>query len=164
VEFEKTASIRAPASRVWTMLLDPEVMGACVPGMESIEVVSDTEYVVSILVKLSFVSARFKVRTTIVEMREPAYLRSAGTGEDATVTSSLKMASEVFLADQADGVELRMKIKVEVFGRLGGFGLNIIKTKADRMWDEFVKNFAGRAEANVENVRENPREIPRQGG
>lgn len=165
MDFEKTASIRAPASRVWSMLLDPEVMGACVPGMESIEVVSGTEYVVSILVKLSFVSARFKVRTTIVEMREPAYLRSAGTGEDATVTSSLKMASEVFLADQADGsVELRMKIKVEVFGRLGGFGLNIIKTKADRMWDEFVKNFAGRAEASVENVRENPRENPRQGG
>jgi carbon monoxide dehydrogenase subunit G len=148
VEFEKSAVIRAPAGRVWSMLLDPEVMGACVPGMESIEVVSDREYVVSIHVKLSFVSARFKVRTTIVEMSEPSYLRSDGAGEDSSLTSSLKVASEVFLTDKGgEGMELKMKVKVEVFGRLGGFGLNVVKTKADRMWDEFVKNFAGRIEA-----------------
>lgn len=153
MEFEKTASIGAPAARVWPMLLDPEVMGACVPGMESIDVVNDRQYVVSIHVKLSFVSARFKVRTTIVEMGAPTYLRSDGAGEDATLTSSLKMASEVFLTDQANGsTELRMRLKLEVFGRLGGFGLNIIKTKADRMWDEFVRNFAGRVEAGAENL------------
>ena len=29
-----------------------------------------------------------------------------------------------------------MKVKVDVLGRLGTFGLNVEKTKADRMWDE----------------------------
>jgi carbon monoxide dehydrogenase subunit G len=148
MEFEKSAVIPAPPAQVWSMLLDPTVMGACVPGMESIDVVSDREYSVSIHVKLSFISARFKVRTTIVEMEEHRYLKSEGAGEDSTVTSSLKVASEVFLSDQGGkGTELRMGIKVEVFGRLGGFGLNVIKTKADRMWDEFVRNFAARIEA-----------------
>ena len=165
MEFEKTTTIAALPERVWKMLLDPQVMGACVPGMESIDVVSETEYVVNILVKVSFVSARFKVRTHIVEMRAPSYLRAEGAGEDSTLASSLKQSSEVFLTDAGDGAtQLRMKLKVDVFGRMGSFGLNIIKTKADRMWDEFVKNFAGRAEASVENVRENPRENPRQGG
>jgi uncharacterized protein len=143
MEFEKTAIVAAPVARVWQMLLDPQVMGACVPGMESIEVVSETQYVVHIHVKVSFVSARFKVRTNIVEMRPPTYLRSEGVGEDSTLASSLKQSSEVFLTDLGDGsTELRMKLQIDVFGRLGGFGMSIIKTKADRMWEDFGRNLA----------------------
>jgi carbon monoxide dehydrogenase subunit G len=64
------------------------------------------------------------------------------------MTSSLKLSSEVFLEDKGEGsMELRMKLWVEVFGRLGGFGLNVIKTKADRMWEEFGRNLAARVQA-----------------
>jgi carbon monoxide dehydrogenase subunit G len=149
VEFEKTAVLQAPVERVWQTLLDPQVMGACVPGMESVEVVSDTEYLVSLHVKVSFVSARFKLRTTIVESRPPTYLRSEGTGEDSSLANSLKQSSEVFLTARGDGAtELRMRLKIDVFGRLGGFGLNIIKTKADRMWEEFGRSLAARLQAS----------------
>jgi len=130
-------------ARVWELLLDPQVMGACVPGMQSIEVVSETQYVVHIHVKVSFVSTRFKVRTNIVEMRPPTYLKSEGAGEDSTLASSLKQSSEVFLRDLGEGsTELRMKLHIDVFGRLGGFGMNVIKTKADRMWEDFGRNLA----------------------
>ena len=143
MEFEKATTVAAPIGRVWQMLLDPGVMGACVPGMESIDVVSDTEYLVNIYVKVSFVSARFKVRTRIVETQPPRYLRSEGAGEDSSLANSLRQSSEVFLTDQGgEATELRMKLKVEVCGRLGGFGMNIIKTKADRMWEDFGRNLA----------------------
>ena len=143
MEFEKTTTVAAPMARVWQLLLDPQVMGACVPGMESIEVVSETQYVVNIHVKVSFVSTRFKLRTNIVEMRPPGYLRSEGAGEDSSLANSLKQSSEVFLTDLGNGAtQLRMKLKIEVFGRLGGFGMNIIKTKADRMWDDFGRNLS----------------------
>jgi len=147
MEFEKTTVIAAPAARVWQMLLDPQLMRDCVPGMESIEVLSDTQYIANLQVKVSFVSARFKVRTTIVEMRPPQYLRSEGVGEDSSLTSSLKQSSEVFLTDRGDStMELRMRFKIEIFGRLGSFGLDIIKTKADRMWQEFGRNFTARVQ------------------
>ena len=143
MEFEKTTTVAAPVARVWELLLDPKVMGACVPGMESIEVVSETQYVVHIHVKVSFVSARFKVRTNIVETRPPTYLKSGGAGEDSTLASSLKQSSEVFLRDLGEGsTELRMKLHIDVFGRLGGLGMNVIKTKADRMWEDFGRNLA----------------------
>jgi uncharacterized protein len=143
--FEKSAIVRASPDRIWAMLLDPNVMGACVPGVEAIEVISDVEYLVSVHVKVAFISARFKVHTTIVEARGPSYLRSAGTGEDSTFTSSLSQSSEVFLTDTGDGsAELRMRLTVELMGKLGSFGLNIIKTKVDRMWQEFSQNLAHR--------------------
>ena len=147
MEIEKTMTVAAPAAQVWQMLLDPNVMGSCVPGMKSIEVVSDVEYIAQIHVKISFISAKFKLRTTIVEQRAPHYLRCEGTGEDASVASSLKQQSELFLAELPDGrTELRMKVKVDVLGRLGTFGLSVMKTKADRMWEEFGQNLVARLE------------------
>ncbi|MGJ7508994.1 CoxG family protein [Variovorax sp. GT1P44] len=151
MEIEKTLTVAAPPQRVWAMLLDPQVMGGCVPGMQSIEVVSDVEYVALMHVKIAFVSARFKLRTTIVEQRAPSYLRAEGTGEDASVASSLKQQSEIFLAPTAEGgTELRIKVKVDVLGRLGTFGLSVMKTKADRMWEEFGTNLAARIDGGAE--------------
>ncbi len=151
MDIEKDLTVAAPADRVWQMLLDPNVMGACVPGMKSLEVISDVEYVSVIHVKIAFISAKFKIKTTIVEQRVPHYLRTEGTGEDASVASSLKQSSEIFLTERDDGqTELRMKIHVDVLGRLGTFGLSVMKTKADRMWDEFANNLAARLAPAVE--------------
>ncbi|MGE0348409.1 CoxG family protein [Hydrogenophaga sp.] len=145
MEIEKTLLLDAPPALVWALLLDPNAMGACVPGMESIDVISDDEYVAVMKVKISFISARFKLKTRIVERDEPRYLRAEGTGEDASVASSLKQTSEMWLAErEGGGTELRMKVKVDVLGRMGTFGLGVMKTKADRMWDEFGVNAAAR--------------------
>ncbi|WP_455287053.1 SRPBCC domain-containing protein [Cupriavidus necator] len=145
MEIEKTLVTAAPPARVWELLLDPNVMGACVPGMESIEVLSDVEYIAHMAVKIAFINARFRLHTKIVETRAPHYLRTEGTGEDASVASSLRQASEIFLTEQADGsTQLRIKVQVDVLGRLGTFGLSVMKTKADRMWDEFGANLLAR--------------------
>jgi carbon monoxide dehydrogenase subunit G len=127
------------------MLLDPQVMGGCVPGMQAIEVLSPTEYKALMQVKIAFISAKFKLKTTIAEQRAPHYLRAVGTGEDASVASSLKQQSEIFLTELPDGgTELKIKVKVDVLGRLGSFGLSVMKTKADRMWEEFGENLGKR--------------------
>jgi carbon monoxide dehydrogenase subunit G len=148
MEFEKATLIRAPAERIWQMLFDVELMQACVPGTESVERVSDTQYVVQIRVKVSFLSARFKIRVTVVEARPPAYLRSEGAGEDSTFANSFKQSSEIFLVEKDEGTtELRMRVKMDIFGRLGSLGFNIIKTKVDRIWEEFGQNLAARVQA-----------------
>lgn len=157
MEIEKTLLLDAPPASVWALLLDPNAMGACVPGMESIQVVSEDEYVAVMKVKISFISARFKLKTRIVERDEPRYLRAEGTGEDASVASSLKQTSEMWLqAREGGGTELRMKVKVDVLGRMGTFGLGVMKTKADRMWDEFGVNAAARLAGPVAVPVETP--------
>jgi carbon monoxide dehydrogenase subunit G len=143
VELEKTLTIAAPRSQVWELLLDPKIMAGCVPGTQSVEVISDVEYLAEIKVKISFIAARFKVRTKIVESRPPDYLRIEGTGEDSSVASSMKQSSELFLTDLGGGnTQILIKATADVLGRLGSFGLSVMKTKADRMWDEFGVNFA----------------------
>jgi carbon monoxide dehydrogenase subunit G len=141
MNIEKSVTLNASAEQIWALLLDPQTMGACVPGMKSIEVISDTQYLAEMHVKFSFLSAKFKLRTTVVEQRPPHYLQSQGSGEDSSVASTLKQTSEIFLTEQADGqTELCMKVQVQVLGRLGTFGLSAMKTKADRLWEEFAAN------------------------
>jgi carbon monoxide dehydrogenase subunit G len=103
---------------------------------------SDTEYLAEIKVKISFISANFRIKTTILETRPPHYLRCEGAGEDSSVASSLKQTTEMFLTERPDGTEIRTRTHAEVFGRLGSFGLSVMKTKADRMWEEFGANLA----------------------
>jgi len=148
MEIEKTLAVSAPREQVWALLLDPQVMAGAVPGMKSIDVVSPTEYVAVMHQKIAFISAKFKLRTHITEQRAPEYLCAEGTGEDASVASSLKQRSEVFLTPTADGgTELRIKVSVDLLGRLGTFGLSVMKTKADRLWEEFGANLKARIEA-----------------
>jgi len=148
VRFEKQAIVAAPAAEVWDLLLDPQAMISCVPGVEKIEPQGADVFLVTMAVKISFVAARFRVRTAIVEARRPCYLRSEGAGEDATLTSSLRLKSEVFLTEHAESsTEIRMLLDVELLGRLGTFGLNVVKTKADRMWEEFGRKLAAKVEA-----------------
>jgi len=155
MEIEKTLAVSAPRERVWALLMDPRVMTGAVPGMQSIDVISPTEYVALMKVKISFLSAKFKLHTHIVEQREPEYLRVEGTGEDASVASSLKQTSEIFLSETPQGgTELKIKVNVDLLGRLGTFGLSVMKTKADRMWDEFGKNLAARLEGKPEEASE----------
>jgi uncharacterized protein len=143
VDLEKKMMVAAPIDRVWKLLLDPKVMAGCVPGVQSVQVLSDRDYLAEIKVKISFISANFKIKTTILETRPPHYLRCEGTGEDSSVASSLRHTSEIFLTEQpGDQTELLVKAKAEVFGRLGSFGLTVMKTKADRMWEEFGASLA----------------------
>ncbi|SNT27447.1 Carbon monoxide dehydrogenase subunit G (CoxG) [Noviherbaspirillum humi] len=88
MEIEKTLLLNAPPARVWDLLLDPNAMGACVPGMQSIDVLSSVEYVAHIHVTIFFMSAKFKLKTRIADMRALHYLRAEGTGEDTSVASS----------------------------------------------------------------------------
>lgn len=142
MDIEKSMVVSAPIDQVWRLLLDPKVMAGCVPGVQSVKVLSDTDYLADIKVKISFISANFKIKTTILEAKPPSYLRCEGAGEDSSVASSLKQTTEMFLTEQQNGTEIRIKTHAEVFGRLGSFGLSVMKTKADRMWEEFGANLA----------------------
>jgi carbon monoxide dehydrogenase subunit G len=146
MDIEYKLALAAPPDKVWNVLLDPVVMSHCIPGVQSVVVISPTEYKSVIKVKISFISAKFKLNTRILEQRENEYMRVEGTGEDKSVLSSFKQSSELFLTALSENqTELHMLVKVELLGRLGTFGLSVMRNKAQRIWAEFgealVKQF-----------------------
>jgi carbon monoxide dehydrogenase subunit G len=55
---EKTVAVKAPIQRAWEILLDPAAIGACVPGVERIEPIDATRFVVSVNVLEVILSMR----------------------------------------------------------------------------------------------------------
>ncbi len=143
MKLEKRLQLDAPPERVWEYLLNTEKMLLCVPGMTSIQMVSESEYLAHMQLKIAFISAKFNLRTRIVERHAPFYLRAEGTGEDLAIASNLKQSTDMYLAPLGtDQTEMRLSVEVDLVGRLANLGLSAMTTKADRMWDEFGVQFS----------------------
>ncbi|MFQ5915786.1 MAG: CoxG family protein [Nitrospinota bacterium] len=141
MQIQNTIVIDAPIQKTWDFLLDASKVAACVPGVENVQTVDEDNYVVDIMAKVGFIKARFKVKLKIVEKNPPTYMRSEGSGDEAGMTSSLKVITELNLKDlDSNKTEVTSKTDVNVFGKLGTFGHSVIKGKADKMWEEFGNN------------------------
>ena len=93
MEMTSTRVVNAPPDKVWTALNDPAVLKDAVPGCESFERVTDTEWRVVVAAKVGPVAARFNGRITLADLDPPtAYtLKFEGQGGAAG-----KMADEFF--------------------------------------------------------------------
>lgn len=143
MELEFSHVFDASAQDLWSVLLNPDRVGACVPGMQSVTVVSDSEYRARIRVKIAFISAHFDLRTVITEAQPPSFLRAEASGEDGKIGSSVKARVEMRLTPLAGGqTELRVAAQADVLGRLGTLGLSPMRTKAEGMWAQFCAALA----------------------
>ena len=90
MHFEGTVQIAAPRDRVWAFVIDPNQVGQCGPGVESIEVIDDTHFKATAKVGVGFISARFKVNMEFAELTPPdaatikAHGQAPGSAVDAT--------------------------------------------------------------------------------
>ena len=71
MHFEGTVQINAPRDRVWAFVIDPNQVGQCGPGVESIEVIDDSHFKATAKVGVGFISARFIVNMEFVDLEAP---------------------------------------------------------------------------------------------
>lgn len=153
MEFEFTHTFAVPPTELWAFLLDPDRMAACVPGMQSVEVVSNTEYAARLKVRIAFISVNLGAKVVIAQMDAPHFLRADVTGQDAAIGSSISAVAEMHLSSPVEGTtDLRVTARAQVLGRLGTLGLNPMRTKADSMWQQFCTS----AEAALATGTEKP--------
>src|SRR5690242_4150415 len=95
MHFEGTVQIDAPRDRVWAFVIDPNQVGQCGPGVESIEVVDDDHFKATAKVGIGFISARFKIDMAFEDRTPPdsatikAHGQAPGSAVDATATMRL---------------------------------------------------------------------------
>jgi carbon monoxide dehydrogenase subunit G len=134
MKFEGTVEIRAPRDRVWAFLMDPNQVGSCGPGVESIEVVDETHFKAKAKVGIGFISARFVVDMEIAEREEPSRAvikargQAPGSAVDATATMALR-------GGEADGDPTVMDWAADVLigGTLASVGARLIEGTANKM-------------------------------
>jgi carbon monoxide dehydrogenase subunit G len=132
VKFEGTVDISAPRDRVWAFLMDPNQVGSCGPGVESIEVVDETHFKAKAKVGIGFISARFVVDMEIAERDEPTrvVIKARGQAPGSAVDATATMA----LSDGTDGRTIMdWSADVLIGGTLASVGARLIEGTANKM-------------------------------
>jgi carbon monoxide dehydrogenase subunit G len=132
MHFEGTVDIDAPRDRVWAFLIDPNQVGSCGPGVESIEVIDDRHFKATAKVGVGFISARFIVNMELAELDEPnralikAHGQAPGSAVDATATMNLSDGAE-------GGTRMDWNADVNISGTLASVGARLIEGTANKM-------------------------------
>jgi carbon monoxide dehydrogenase subunit G len=132
MQFKGTVSIAAPRDRVWSFLMDPNAVGGCGPGVESIEVIDADHFKAKAKVGVGFISARFVVDMTVAQRDEGelAILKAHGQAPGSAVDATASMA----LSGPVEGpTSMNWSADVAIAGTLASVGARLIEGTASKM-------------------------------
>src|SRR5512134_1166637 len=132
--------IPVPQQRVWEGLNDPEVLKACIPGCETIERVSDTEYRVAMTAAVGPVKAKFNGKLLLADLNPPNSYTLSFEGSGGAAGFG-KGGAQVSLAPEAGGTKLSYTAKATVGGKLAQVGSRLVDAAARKMADDFFSRF-----------------------
>jgi carbon monoxide dehydrogenase subunit G len=132
MRFQGTVQIAARRERVWAFLMDPDEVGSCGPGVETIEVVDADHFKAKAKVGVGFISARFNVDMTIAERNEPdrALIKAHGQAPGSAVDATAEMT----LSGPPEGpTTMDWSADVLIAGTLASIGGRMIEGTANKM-------------------------------
>ncbi|MGH6988879.1 MAG: CoxG family protein [Stellaceae bacterium] len=142
--------VAASRDRVWAAITDPAVVAPCVPGCQGVTIVGPTLYTAKVRVQLGVIKAEFNVQVELTAQNPPEELRSRTRGEEGGRASSVSAENVLRLAARGpDETEVHYASEVSIVGRLGKFGLGIMKKKAESLGRDFATAFKARVETSV---------------
>src|SRR3954447_24096138 len=146
MKFAGTVDIAAPRDRVWAFVIDPNQVGQCGPGVESIEVVDDTHFKATAKVGIGFINARFVVNMEMAELQPPdlavikAHGQAPGSAVDATAQMTLSDGS-------AGGTRMDWSADVAIAGSLASLGSRLIEGTANKIIGQTFECMKSKLEA-----------------
>ena len=132
--------IRASQADTWAALNDPEMLKACVPGCESIEKNSDTDFTVLMTARVGPVSAKFKGKMTLSNVQPPNSYSISFEGQGG-VAGFAKGSADVALSAAGHDTKLAYKVKANVGGKLAQIGSRLVDAAANKVAGEFFTAF-----------------------
>ena len=147
MNFSGTVQIKAPRDRVWAFVIDPNQVGGCGPGVESVEIVDPTHFKATAKVGIGFIRARFVVNLELAEVQPPdrAVIKAHGQAPGSAVDATAEMK----LSDGAEPGTTVMDwtADVAIAGSLASLGARMIEGTANKMIGEAFDCIRARLEA-----------------
>jgi uncharacterized protein len=140
MEMHGELRIPAPRQQVWERLNDPETLKTCIPGCESVEKISDTEFTAKVVARVGPVKASFSGKVSLTDLDPPAGYTISGEGTGG-VAGFAKGSAKVALDDAGGETVLRYGVQAQVGGKLAQIGSRLIDATSRKMADEFFSRF-----------------------
>lgn len=139
--------INAPRAIVWAALNDPEALKASIPGCESVDKKSDTEFAAKVGLSIGPVKAKFAGEVTLTDLDPPNGYKLSGQGSGG-VAGFGKGEARVSLRDDGTATIISYQVHASVGGKLAQVGQRLIDSTAKKLADQFFAKFTAHVEAS----------------
>ncbi|MGI8534256.1 MAG: CoxG family protein [Candidatus Limnocylindrales bacterium] len=133
MQFSGKVDIKAPREKVFAFVTDPQQVGQCGPGVESIEVIDETHFKARAKVGVGFIRAKFVMDMELIEAVAPerAVIRARGqapgSAVDATGTMTLSQGAD------AGATVMDWQADVTISGTIASLGGRMIEGTANKL-------------------------------
>jgi uncharacterized protein len=140
MEMHGELRIPAPRAEVWAKLNDADTLKNCIPGCETVEKISDTEFTAKVVARVGPVKASFSGKVTLTDLIPPESYTITGEGSGG-VAGYAKGSAKVSLDDAGTETVLRYGVQAQVGGKLAQIGSRLIDATSRKMADDFFNRF-----------------------
>ncbi|HET7411025.1 MAG TPA: carbon monoxide dehydrogenase subunit G [Pararhizobium sp.] len=140
MEMNGEERIKAPRDKVWAALNDPDVLRQCIPGCQSLEKNSDTEFAATVKVKVGPVAANFKGAVMLTNINAPESYTISGEGKGG-IAGFAKGSADVDLREDGEETVLSYKVNAQVGGKLAQMGSRLIDSTSKKLAGQFFSDF-----------------------
>ena len=137
-----TGEYRVPLTReaVFEALNDPDVLGQCIPGCQSLEQVGEHEYDADVVAKIGPVKARFRTRISVSNLNPPESYTLSGEGRGGA--AGFASGSADVSLETVDGeTVLRYTARIRPGGKIAQVGSRLIGGTARKIGADFFSRF-----------------------
>ncbi len=135
-----TERIQAPRAAVWQALNNPEILKDCIPGCESIELLSPTEMKARVGLRLGPIKANFEGRVTLSDIDPPNGYTISGEGSGGPAGGA-KGSAKVKLSEDQGATLLNYSVESQVSGKIAQLGARLIDATAQKLAGDFFGKF-----------------------
>ena len=124
----------------WDAICDPAVLQVCIPGCESMDRISDSEFDLIMGAKVGPVSAKFKGKITLLDVDAPNSYRLVFEGQGG-VAGFAKGQADVKLVPEGDATRLEYTAKATIGGKIAQVGSRLVDGVAKKIAEQFFSAF-----------------------
>ena len=130
--------------RVWELLLDPESLRQCIPGVETLTETSPDHFDAIMKVGVAAIRGTYKGKVAIIDKQEPTEytLQVEGSGGPGFVKGSAKVT---LAAAEGGGTAVVVDGDGQVGGMLAGVGQRMLPGVAKMLMNQFFECLIGKA-------------------
>jgi carbon monoxide dehydrogenase subunit G len=145
-----SSTLDAPVDKVWEAIQDPAVLARCLPGCESLAVIGDDRYAMSLTAGVAAIKGTYAGEVSLSDKVAPHSLtmRASGSGAPGTIDADVKV---LLAPSAAGGTDLSYDADASVGGAIGGVGQRMLVGVSRKMAGQFFtaldRDIAGPAPA-----------------
>ena len=159
MDMQGTRQLSVTQQQAWDALNNPDILKACIPGCDRIEVSGDNQFSMGTALKIGPVSAKFTGKITLSDMNPPASYTLSFEGQGG-VAGFGKGTAQVSLVPNAEGCELNYTVHAQVGGKIAQLGQRLIDGVAKSLSEDFFKRFDAETEKLYPPSADTPAEAP----